>query len=83
MMQLEDLRRLKMAIDTGNINHYHGDMSQAFVEVTAELLEIKQRAAEVDACLEELRSTVSHYEVAIETVNEKIEGKLANIFERG
>lgn len=40
-MQLEDLRRLKMAIDTGNIKYYHGDMSQAFVDVVDELLNIK------------------------------------------
>ena len=43
-MKLEDLRRLKRAIDTGNINNYHGDMSQAFIEVVNELLCIKERS---------------------------------------
>ena len=45
-MHVADLERLKMAIDTGNINYYHGDMSQAFVDVVEELLEIKTEQEE-------------------------------------
>lgn len=40
-MKIEDLESLKLAIDTGNIGYYHGDFTQAFVDVVDELLEIK------------------------------------------
>lgn len=48
-MKLEDLESLKLAIDTGNIGYYHGDFTQAFVDVVEELIEVKSRE-EVELC---------------------------------
>lgn len=45
-MKLEDLESLKLAIDTGNIGYYHGDFTQAFVEVVDELTDLKAKEEE-------------------------------------
>ena len=40
-MQLDDLRRLKLALDTGTTEYFHGDIGTALKEVVDELVETR------------------------------------------
>lgn len=40
-MRIDDLENLKLCLDTGDINFFHGDLAEAFKEVVDELSEIK------------------------------------------
>mgnify|MGYP001813761676 CR=1 FL=1 len=68
-MKLADLRRLKMAIDTGNINLYHGSMTTAFVEAVNELLQIKEEAA---IALSQLREQIAGIDKVVEGWSETL-----------
>jgi len=57
-MKLEDLESLKLAIDTGNIDYFNGDMSQAFIDVVEELIEIKSKEEDATDKLQELKDQV-------------------------
>jgi hypothetical protein len=48
-MKLEDLQRLKLAIDTGNMGYFHSDLTVAFAEVVEELIEYKEALTTVES----------------------------------
>ncbi len=75
-MKLEDLESLKLAIDTGNIGYYHGDFTQAFVDVVDELLEIKSAAEtyndKVDTIKDELVEKVEELQELTKSLEELV-----------
>ena len=42
-MRLDDLENLKLCLDTGDVNFFHGDLAEAFKEVVDELHDKRQK----------------------------------------
>ena len=78
-MELDDLRRLKMAIDTGNINHFHGDMSQAFIDVVNELIEVKENKLDTDDVIFEALNGLTTLEDRFSDFHDEVSLKLKGI----
>lgn len=77
-MKLEDLESLKLAISTGNINYFHGDMSDAFVEVVDELYDLKakeEEQLEYKELYEEVKITVQETMELKTHIMEEYEGR--------